>query len=455
MQTFDLLIIGGGPGGYLAAERASAGGLKTALFEARSLGGVCLNEGCIPSKTLLNSAKYYDHAQHGAAFGVTASGVKLDHAAVIARKDQVVKTLVSGVGAKMKSHKVTVVKAQAEITGKAADGFTVTAGGETYCGKKLMIATGSDPLIPPIPGVETGLESGFVLTNREILDLTVLPKQLAIIGGGVIGLEMAAYFQTAGSQVTVIETLDKIAGQTDAEISSLLQKELEKRGVVFHLGAMVTGLVGETVCYQQAGEMYTLAADKVLLSTGRRPTVTGIGLESIGVYVENGAIVTDEHLRTNVPGVYAVGDVNGKYMLAHTAYREAEVAVNHMLGKRDYMRYGAISSVIYTSPEAASVGETEETATKRGLDVEVVRVSMLYSGRYVAETSGEEGICKLVIEKQSRKLLGVHLLSPYASEIIYGAALMLEMRLSVEEIKELIFPHPTVCEVIREGLFMT
>jgi len=454
MHTFDLLIIGGGPGGYLAAERATAGGLKTALFEARSLGGVCLNEGCVPSKTLLNSAKYYDHAQHGAAFGVTASKVTLDHTAVIARKDQVVNMLVSGVGAKMKSHKVSVVQAYAEITGKTPDGFTVTAGGESYCAKRLMIATGSSPLIPPIPGVETGLDSGFVLTNREILDLTTLPKELVVIGGGVIGLEMAAYFQTAGSQVTVIETLDKIAGQTDTEISALLQKELEKKGVVFHLGAMVTEIGAGEVTYQKNGETHKLRAEKVLLSTGRRPSVSGFGLESIGVYVEKGAVVTDEHLRTNVPGVYAVGDVNGKYMLAHTAYREAEVAVNHMLNKRDHMRYTAISSVIYTSPEAASVGETEETAKARGLDVEVVRVSMLYSGRYVAETSDEAGICKLIVERNSRKLLGVHLLSPYASEIIYGAALMLEMRLSIEEIKELIFPHPTVGEVIREGLFL-
>ena len=455
MHTFDLLIIGGGPGGYLAAERAAAGGLKTALFEARALGGVCLNEGCVPSKTLLNAAKYYDHAQHGAAFGVTVSDVHFDHAGVIARKDQVVNMLVSGVGTKMKSHKVTVVQAYAEITGKTSDGFTVMADGEIYCAKRLMIATGSSPLIPPIPGVEIGLTSGFVLTNREILDIPTLPKELVVIGGGVIGLEMAAYFQTVGSQVTVIETLDKIAGQTDAEISTLLQKELEKKGVIFHLGAMVAEVGTGEVIYRKDGETHTLATEKVLLSTGRCPNVSGFGLASIGVYVEKGAIVTDAHLRTNIPDVYAVGDVNGKYMLAHTAYREAEVAVNHMLGKRDYMRYTAISSVIYTSPEAASVGETEETAKKRGLDVEVVRVSMLYSGRYVAETNGEEGICKLIVERGSRKLLGVHLLSPYASEIIYGAALMLEMRLSIEEIKELIFPHPTVGEVIREGLFLT
>ena len=454
MQVFDLLIIGGGPGGYLAAERASAGGFKTALFEARALGGVCLNEGCIPTKTLLHSAKYYDHARHGEAFGVKTAEVEIDHAKVISRKDRVVKSLVSGVGAKMKSHGVTVIQARAELASKSAEGFSVTADGETYLGKRVLIATGSLPLIPPIPGVEAGLESGFVLTNREILDLREIPRRLVVIGGGVVGLEMAAYFQTVGSEVTVIEALDKIAGPTDGEVSLLLQEALEKKGVRFHLKAMVRGIDGKTVQYQKAGEDYSLEADKILLSTGRRPAVAGIGLERIGLYVEEGAIVTDEHLRTNVPGVYAVGDVNGRYMLAHTAYREAEVAVNHMLGKRDYMRYTAIPSVIYTSPEAAGVGETEETAKAQGFEVEVLRVSALYSGRYVAETDGEAGLCKLIVEKKSRRLLGVHLFSPYASEIIYGAALMIEMRLPLEEIQELVFPHPTVGEVVREALFM-
>jgi len=454
MKSFDVLIIGGGPGGYCAAERAAAGGLHVALFEVRSLGGVCLNEGCIPSKTLLNAAKYYDHAKNGEAFGVTAAGVTFDHAKVVARKEQVVKTLVAGVGSKMKSHNVTVITSHAQIAGKDSAGFTVTAAGETYAGKQLIIATGSAPSVPPIPGVREGLADGFVLTNREILDLKEIPDQLTVIGGGVVGLEMAAYFQTVGSQVTVIEALEKIAGPTDVELSALLQKELEKKGVQFALNAMVTEISDGEVTYQQGGQSFQVKADKILLSAGRRPMIEGLGLESVGVYVDKGAIVTDNHLRTNVLGVYAIGDVNGKWMLAHTAYREAEVAVNHILGKRDYMRYSAVPSVIYTSPEAACVGDTEESATARGTDVEVVRVSMRYSGRYVAETQGEDGLCKLVIEKKTKKLLGVHMLSPYASELIYGAALMLELRLDIDEIKELIFPHPTVGEVIREGLFM-
>ena len=453
MDKYDLIILGGGPAGYLAAERAAAGGLTVALFEKRALGGVCLNEGCIPSKTLLNSAKIYDHALHGEAYGVTAKEVAIDHGLVVARKGKVVKILVAGVGAKMKSHKVNVVKALGSIKGKSDSGFIVEADGAEYEASRLLIATGSEPVVPPIPGVKEGLESGYVMTNREILDLKKLPERLIVIGGGVIGLEMAAYFGTVGTKVTVIEMLDKIAGPTDGEISTLLLKEMMKKGVDFRLGCKVTGVTGSTVEYEKAGKTEAVEADAVLLSIGRRPVISGFGLESIGVYTEKGAIVTDDNLRTNIPNVYAAGDVNGKIMLAHTAYREAEAAVNHMLGKRDHMRYDAVPSVIYTAPEAASVGETEESAAEKGLDYKAVKVSMRYAGRFVAENDKADGLCKLLIEPETDRILGVHLLGSYASEIIYGAAMMIESRWPVKDLKELVFPHPTVSEIIREALF--
>ena len=234
MTTYDLIVIGGGPGGYLAAERASQRGLKTLLFEKRSLGGVCLNEGCIPSKALLNSAKTYEHALHAADYGVTVTGVSIDQNKVVARKNKVVRTLVSGVKAKMRAHGVTVVMAEAVITGKNAEGFAVSAAGTEYTGKNLIIATGSSAAVPPIPGVQENLGS-FVLTNREILDLTEIPEKLTVIGGGVIGLEMAAYYAAVGAKVTVIEMLDHIAGATDREIGTMLQKELERKGVTFLL----------------------------------------------------------------------------------------------------------------------------------------------------------------------------------------------------------------------------
>ncbi len=453
MDTFDLIVLGGGPAGYLAAQRAAQGGMKVAVFEKRALGGVCLNEGCIPSKALLNSAKIFDYAAHGEKYGVATTGVSIDQAAVIARKNKVVKQLVAGVGMVMKKLNITIVNEPAMITGKGTDGFTATAGGIDYAAQKLLIATGSVPILPPIPGLHEGLESGFVMTNREILDLKTIPESLVVVGGGVIGLEMASYFNSVGTKVTVIEMLDKIAGQTDDEISELLLKNYKKKKVDFKLSCKVTSIGSDSVTYEEKGESKTLDATKVLVSIGRKPFVDGIGLESIGVYTERGAIVTDDHLRTNIAGVYAAGDVNGKSMLAHTAYRESEVAVNHMLGKRDTMRYNTIAAVIYTNPEVAGVGETEESAKAKGMDVKTARVSMRMSGRYLAEVDGGNGIAKLIVDKKYNRLVGVHLIGSYTSEIIYGAALMIETEMRIDDLKELVFPHPTVSEVIREALF--
>lgn len=453
MSKFDLIILGGGPGGYNAAERAAEGGLKTLVIEKRALGGVCLNEGCIPSKTLLQSAKVYDYANHGDKYGVKTEKATLDQAFVIERKNKVVKQLVGGIAAKLKKLGVTVVAAEGVIDGKGADGFRVKVGGETYSSEYLLIASGSVALVPPIPGAKEGLASGFVMTNREILDLKEVPKKLVVIGGGVIGLEMASYFNSAGSEVTVVEMLDKIAGPTDAEISKILLANYEKKGVKFFLGAKVTGMGEGKVLFEKDGKTESVPADKVLMSIGRRPNTAGIGLESIGVFTERGAVKTNERLETNVPKAYAAGDVNGKSMLAHTAYREGEVAVNNILGKNDLMRYEAISSVIYTNPEVACVGETEATAKEKGYDAECVTLSMRYSGRYVAENEGGDGVCKVVINKKDRTVLGVHIIGGVPSESIFGAALMIESKYSLDTLKQLVFPHPTCCEVIRESIF--
>ncbi len=456
-MIYDLIVLGGGPAGYNAAERAAHGGMKTLLFEERALGGVCLNEGCIPTKTLLYSAKIYDYAHHGEAYGVTVSGASIDHAKVVERKEKVVRTLVSGIGAKMKGAGVTVVPATAVITGKTAEGFTVKSGEETYTAKQLLICTGSSAAVPPIPGLKESVESGFAVTNREILDLKVAPKRIAVVGGGVIGLEMASYFNSIGSEVTVIEMMDKIAGPTDKEISALLQKNYAKRGVKFLLGAKVTAVNGKpgdgAVTCEIAGKEEKIPADLVLVSVGRRARTANIGLESVGVLTERGAIVTDECSRTSVPGIWAAGDVNGKSMLAHTAYREGEVAVNNMLGKKDRMDYRSIPAVIYTNPEVATVGETVESAAKAGLKATEHTISLRYSGRYIAENEGGDGIVKIVIGEH-REILGVHMIGSYASEIIFGAAAMVAKAERVEDVRRIVFPHPSVCEVIREGMFM-
>ena len=450
---FDLIVLGGGPAGYLAAERAGRAGMNVAVVEERSLGGVCLNEGCIPTKTLLYSAKLYDGARNGQKYGVTANDIQLDHAQVVKRKDKVVRSLVAGVKAQMKAHKVTVVSARGVIAGKTPQGFEVKAGDQVLAGKRLLITTGSVPAVPPIPGLKEGLERGFVLTNREILTLTEKPERLTIIGGGVIGLEFAGYFNSIGTQVTVVEMLDHIAGETDRDLTNLFQKDMQSRGVVFELGARVTGVGEGDVRFEREGKEHTVPADKVLLSIGRRPNTRDIGLEAIGVYLERGAVVTDDHMRTNIPEVYAAGDVNGRSMLAHTAYREAEVAVNHMLGVRDAMRYNAIPAVIYTNPEIASVGETEATAQAKGLPFKAVQLPMQYSGRYQAENEGGRGIMKLLVDTRSEQVLGVHVLANHSSEFIVAAASYVELGLTLDQIKRLVFPHPTVAEIIREAVF--
>jgi dihydrolipoamide dehydrogenase len=452
-MVYDLIVLGGGPAGYLASERAGHAGLSVCCIEERSVGGVCLNEGCIPTKTLLYSAKIFDGAAHGEKYGVTAEGLSIDHTKVVARKDKVVKTLVAGVQSALKANGVVLVNARGVITGRNAEGYTVDAGGEIYTGKRLLIATGSSPAVPPIPGLKEGLANGFVCTNREILQLTQKPEHLCVIGGGVIGLELASYFASVGSKVTVIEMLDHIAGENDPELVAILKKSYEKRGVTFQLSAKVTEVTASAVKYEKDGAVSEVACDKVLLSIGRRANTKDIGLESIHVLLERGAIVTDAQMKTNQPEVYAAGDVNGKSMLAHTAYREAEVAVNIMLGKHDTMRYEAIPGVLYTNPELSAVGETEASAKAKGLDVKIVKLPMRFSGRYLAENEGGDGIMKLVADNSTRKVLGAQVLSNYSSEFIVTVGTFIELGLTVDEVKEIVFPHPTVCEIVREAVF--
>ncbi len=454
MEIFDLIVIGGGPAGYLTAERAGHAGLKTMVIEKNEYGGVCLNEGCVPSKTFLNSAKVVDYANHAAKYGVKVEGTAtVDQKFVVERKNGVVKMLVSGIKAALKKNKVTMKSATAFIEGKDGDGYVVKAGEEKFIAKRLMIATGSMPVVPPITGVKEGVAAGYILTNKEILDMTELPKDLVVIGGGVIGLELSSYFSSVGVHVTVVEMLDKIAGPTEKEISSILQKTLERKGVDFRLGCKVVAVEKDGVVYEKDGKQEKVHADKVLLSIGRRAVSANIGLENIGVNIERGAVVTDDKMQTNVANVYAAGDVNGKVMLAHTAYREAEVAVNNMLGKKDIMRYNVIPSVIYTNPEVGSVGETEESAKAKGIDVKCVSIPMTYSGRYVAENTDLDGICKLVINNKTNTLIGAHIIGSYAGEFIVAVSAMVDLEVDIENIKKLVFPHPTVCEIVREAIF--
>lgn len=457
MANFDVLVIGGGPGGYLCAERAAQGGFNTALIEKGNLGGTCLNEGCVPTKSLLYCAKQYATAVHGKDYGFTASDVKYDHAAVIARKERVVKKLVAGVGASMKGNHVTVYKGEGVIKGRNPEkGYDVEVAGEVVTADRLVIATGSVVAVPPIPGVKEGLASGFIVTSREFLSMKELPKEMVAIGGGVIGLEMACYLATVGVKVTVVEMMPKIAGPTDADICDNLMKTYQKDyGMKFELSAKVKEVKADSVVFEDKdGKTVELKCDKVLLAAGRRANIQGLNVEALGIETNRGAVITDRHMLTNVPNVYAVGDCNGKLMLAHTAYREAEVAVNHMLGVKDEMKYDNVPSVIYTNPEVASVGLSKAAAEEKGLKVKEVKVPMQLSGRYIAETLRGDGFAKIVYDTEHSRIVGVCMVGNYASEMIYGAAMMLETELPLSQLKKIVFPHPTVCEVIREGLFM-
>ena len=456
---YDLAIIGGGPGGYVAAGRAGAAGLSVILFEKRELGGVCLNEGCIPTKTLLYSAKVFDYTRHADQYGVNVDGSAIDFSAIFKRKQKVVKKLVGGVKAQMKGAKVEVVKDEAVIKGRGAEGITIASGEATYVARNLLICTGSEAAVPPIPGLREGL-GGVVVTNREILELEAQPESLVVIGGGVIGMEFASFFNSIGTKVTVVEMLPKILGPLDDEISAMLQAQYEKKGVEFHLSCKVVAVEGNDVVYEDPeGKTCRATGDKILVSVGRRANFQGIGLESIGVELAlNPAgrpygIKVDEKMRTNVPGVYAAGDVTGFSMLAHTASREGEVAVNNILGKEDRMRYDAIPGVVYTNPEVAGTGLTEAEAAKLGIDVTVAKLPMAYSGRFVAENERGEGLCKVVADAKDGRVLGVHLLGNPCSEIIQGACIAIGQGMTVDRLKEVVFPHPTVSEIIKETVF--
>ncbi len=448
-MNFDIAIIGGGPAGYNAAEKAAANGLQTVLFEKSTVGGVCLNEGCIPTKTLLYAAKLADQARHAGKYGVSIEGtVTADHAKIIARKNKVVRKLTAGVKAKLTHSGVTLVNGWATLAGEKDGSILIRCNEEAYAVAYVLLCTGSETIIPPIKGLE---RSGY-WTSKEALDTTVLPESLAIIGGGVIGMEFASYFNSMGVQVEVIEMQPEILGAMDEEISALLRSDYTKKGVRFHLQTKVVEVTPKGIVVEKDGQTSTIPAKQILLSTGRKPNITGFGLEGLPVEADRKGIHVNEYMQTTHPRVYAAGDATGFSLLAHTAIREGEVAINHILGIDDPMSYRAIPGVVYTNPEIAGVGQTEKELEAAHIPYRVMKLPMTYSGRFMAENEEVNGLCKIIVDAGER-IIGCHLIGNPASELIVTAGIAIEEGCTIDRFKRYVIPHPTVGEIFREVIF--
>lgn len=461
---FDVAIIGGGPAGYLAAERLGHAGKKVLLIEKSQLGGTCLNVGCIPTKTLLNSAKQYIHALEAHKFGVHAEQVRYDWNEIMNWKNDVVQKLRGGVASQMKRFSVTVAEGSGEILRKRSGSTPALVrvhsdaekGKETeYECKAILVSTGSVPAMPPIPGAR---DNPALVDSTALLSVSEVPKRLAVIGGGVIGVEFASLFSTLGSEVSVIEMMDEIIPFMDKDQAPLLRRAMKK--VAFKLGCKVQKLEGNTLIYtNKEGKEEQLEADLILMAVGRRPVLDGWGAEQAGLDLSSKGVNVDEHMRTNVPGIWAAGDVTGRSLLAHSAYRMAEVALADMLDYLDgsenarfnRMRYHAIPWAVYSLPEAAGAGITEQEAEAKGINILKASLPMKISGRFVAEnTFAGPGSVKVIASASDGRILGIHALGAYASEFIWGAAALIEQELRIADVKQLIFPHPTVSEMIRD-----
>lgn len=445
----DIAIIGGGPAGYNAAEKAALNGLRTILFEKNAIGGVCLNEGCIPTKTLLYSAKTLDNIKSASKYGISVEGEPtFDLPKIISRKDKVVKKLTAGVSAKLNFNGVTVVQGAANIVNEDNGLFHIKSGDSTYSVKYILLCTGSETIIPPIKG----LSEVDYWTSKEALESKELPKSLAIIGGGVIGIEFASFFNSMGVKVNVIEMMPEILGAMDKETSAMLRTDYTKKGVTFRLNTKVVEVTKKGVVVEKDGKSETIEADRILVSVGRRPIVKGFGLENLNIEMLKNGIKVNEYMQTSNPRVYAAGDVTGFSLLAHTAIREGEVAISHIVGEDDKMSYKAIPGVVYTNPELAGVGKTEEELNANGESFRVLKLPMAYSGRFVAENEVGNGLCKIIVDDDDR-IIGCHMLGNPASELIVIAGIAIENGDTVEEFRKHVYPHPTVSEIIHETLF--
>jgi dihydrolipoamide dehydrogenase len=451
-STFDVVVIGGGPGGYVCAIRAAQLGFKVACVEKRgTLGGTCLNVGCIPSKALLAASEKFEEAAHGLAkFGIKVGGVELDLPGMLAHKDKVVKDNVGGIEFLFKKNKVAWLKGAGKIT--APNTVEVDGVGTITASKAIVIATGSD--VTPLPGI--AIDEKRVVSSTGALSLPEVPKHLVVIGGGVIGLELGSVWARLGAKVTVVEYLDRVLPSMDNELSKQAQRIFAKQGMDFKLGTKVTGAsvtetgVSLTVEPAAGGAAQTIEADTVLVAIGRRPYTEGLGLEAVGVELERGRVKIDHHFQTNVPGIYAIGDVVEGPMLAHKAEEEGVALAEQLAGQKSHINHDLVPGVVYTWPEVAAVGKTEEQLKAAGVAYKTGKFPFTANGR--ARAGGNtDGFVKILSDASTDQVLGVHMIGPNVSEMIGELVLAMEFSASAEDVARTCHAHPTLSEAVKEA----
>jgi len=448
----DVIIIGGGPGGYVAAIRAAQLGGKVVLIEKDELGGVCLNRGCIPTKAMLSSADVYDLiARRSSEFGVKVGNVSLDYAKVLDHRDKVVKQLVSGVHFLMKRHNIQVLKGTARLASRTSVEVTLADGKkETVSGRNIIIATGSEPVPLPIPG----LEGENIWDSDGALNAKEVPKALLIIGGGAIGVEWAYMFHRFGSQVTIVELMSQLLPLTDSEVAAELRSILEKQGIRILTESRVAKVErkgGQEVAAVVTGEAeQQITADKILVAVGRRPVSDGLGLEELGIATDRGRILVDERMQTKVPHIYAIGDVVGGMLLAHKASEEGVVAAENCMGRSSKMKYNSVPAAVYTTPEVATVGMTEDAAKEQGIDYRAGKFFFRANGKALG-LGEREGFVKFIADAKYGEVLGCHMIGPHVTDLIHEVVVGMDAEATIDVIGRAVHAHPTLSEVVKEA----
>lgn len=450
-MKYDVIVIGGGPGGYVAAIKAAQLGAKVAVVEDGNLGGVCLNWGCIPTKTLLRTAKLFKDMKNSEEFGIIGikdTDISVDWNKMIERKNDVVGKLVSGINMLFKKNKIDLYDGFGTVKSKNE----VEVNGETITGKNLIIATGATEYMPGIPGLEETIKTGKVLNSKATFELEEIPKELVIIGGGVIAVEFATLFNSIGTNVTLIQRSKQILSGTETEMAKTLQRQLKKDGINVITGTSLKSITEDEVVIEHKGKEKTFTGDKYLVSLGFSANLKG--LEALNLELnEKGFVKTDDHLRTNVDGVYAIGDLNGKFALAHVASAEGIVAAENIMGEDTSINYNIVPAGIYTFPELATVGMTEEEAIEKGHDVKVSKFPLTANGKALSE--GETtGFAKIISDKKYGEVLGVHIMASHATDMISEAVVAMQLEGTVHDIAKAIHPHPTTSEIVMEAAHM-